>query len=152
MWCSAVGCIATLILSLLVAPRATPAQPRGTIPRVAILVPTSQEHPTPCLLAFQQGLRDLGYAEGQTIRLDYRYGEGHADQLPALAAELVQLAPDVLWTFADAAAWAAKRRHHVHSHCRRCGCGAGGTGARGEPGPARWEPHRAGASRHRGVG
>src|SRR5207244_2998233 len=51
----------------------------------------------------------LGYAEGQTIRLDYRYGEGHADQLPALAAELVQRAPDVLWTFSDAAAWAAKR-------------------------------------------
>src|SRR5712691_4571017 len=90
MWCSAVGCIVTLILSLLVAPRATTAQPRGTIPRVAVLVPTAQERPTPCLFAFQQGLRDLGYVEGQTIRLDYRYGEGHADRLPALATELAQ--------------------------------------------------------------
>ena len=109
MWCSAVGCIVTLILSLLVAPRATKAQPRGTIPRVAVLVPTSQERPAPCLFAFQQGLRDLGYVEGQTIRFDYRYSEGHADRLPALAAELVQLAPDVLWTISDPATWAAKR-------------------------------------------
>ena len=52
-----------------------------------MLEPTSQERPAPCLFAFQQGLRDLGYVEGQTIRLDYRYGEGHADRLPALAAE-----------------------------------------------------------------
>src|SRR6266849_2231455 len=109
MWYSTVGCIVTLTLSLLAAPCATTAQPRGTIPRVAVLVPTSQEHPAPCLFAFQQGLRDLGYVEGQTIRLDYRYGEGHIDRLPALAAELVQLTPDVFWTVSDPAAWAAKR-------------------------------------------
>ena len=64
MWYSAVGCIVTLTLSLLVAPLATTAQPRGKIPRVAVLEPTSQEHPVPCLFAFQQGLRDLGYVEG----------------------------------------------------------------------------------------
>jgi putative ABC transport system substrate-binding protein len=109
MWYSAVGCIVTLTLSLLAAPLATTAQPRGKIPRVAVLEPTSQARPAPCLFAFQQGLRDLGYVEGQTILLDYRYGEGHVDRLPALAAELVQLAPDVLWLHSDPAAWAAKR-------------------------------------------
>ena len=109
MRCSTVGSIVTLILGLLVAPLATTAQPRGKIPRIAVLAPTSQAHPAPCLFAFQQGLRDLGYVEGQTILLDYRYGEGHADRLPALATELVQRAPDVLWTISDAAAWAAKR-------------------------------------------
>ena len=76
MWCSTLGCLVMLILSLLVAPLATTAQPRGKIPRVAVLEPTSQAHPAPCLFAFQQGLRDLGYVEGQTILLDYRYGEG----------------------------------------------------------------------------
>jgi putative ABC transport system substrate-binding protein len=60
-------------------------------------------------LAFQQGLRDLGYVEGQSLLLDYRYSEGHVDRLPALAAELVQRTPDVLWTNSDPAAWAAKR-------------------------------------------
>jgi ABC transporter substrate binding protein len=98
-----------LTLSLLAAPLATTAQPRGNLPRIGVLEPTSQERPAPCLFAFQQGLHDLGYVEGQTIHLDYRYGEGHADRLPALAAELVQPAPDVLWLHADPAAWAAKR-------------------------------------------
>jgi putative ABC transport system substrate-binding protein len=98
-----------LTLGLLTLPFVTTAQPRGHIPRVAVLEPTSQARPAPCLFAFQQGLRDLGYVEGQTILLDYRYGEGHADRLPALAAELVQLAPDVLWLHSDPAAWAAKR-------------------------------------------
>ena len=109
MWHRIVGCIVTLTLSLLTAPLAPTAQPRGKIPKVAVLEPHSQERPAPCLFAFQQGLRDLGYVEGQTIRLDYRYGEGHADRLPALAAELVQLAPDVLWLHSNPAAWAAKR-------------------------------------------
>ena len=109
MWFSIIGCIVTLTLSLLATPLATTAQPQGTIPRVAVLEPTSQAHPAPCLFAFQQGLRDLGYVEGQTILLDYRYGEGHTDRLPALAAELVQRAPDVLWLHSDAGAWAAKR-------------------------------------------
>jgi hypothetical protein len=84
MWWSGIGCLVTLILSLLAAPLATTAQPQGKIPRVAVLEPTSQEHPAPCLPAFQQGLRDLGYVEGQTMLLDYRYGEGHADRLPTL--------------------------------------------------------------------
>jgi putative ABC transport system substrate-binding protein len=106
---SAVGFVVALTVSLLAAPLATTAQPRGHIPRVAVLEPTSQAHPAPCLFAFQQGLRDLGYVEGQTILLGYRYGEEHADRLPALAAELVQLTPDVLWLHSDPAAWAAKR-------------------------------------------
>jgi ABC transporter substrate binding protein len=104
-----VGYLVTLTLSLLTAPLATTAQPQGKLPRVAVLEPSSQARPAPCLFAFQQGLRDLGYVEGQTIRLDYRYGEGQADRLPTLAAELVQLTPDVFWLHSDAAAWAAKR-------------------------------------------
>jgi putative ABC transport system substrate-binding protein len=109
MWCSTVGCTVTLALSLLTTPLATTAQPQEKIRRVGVLEPTSQERPAPCLSTFQQGLRDLGYVEGQTIRLDYRYAEGHAERLPALAAELVQLAPDVLWLHSDLAAWAATR-------------------------------------------
>jgi putative ABC transport system substrate-binding protein len=99
----------TLTLSLLAVPFTTPAQPRGKIPRVAVLDTGSHERPSPCLFPFQQGLRDLGYVEGQTILFDYRYGEGHVDRLPALAAELVQRTPDVFWTVSDPAAWAAKR-------------------------------------------
>src|SRR5262245_40041705 len=43
------------------------------------------------LEGFRQGLRELGWVEGQNIVIDYRYAEGQIDRLPALAAELVQL-------------------------------------------------------------
>jgi putative ABC transport system substrate-binding protein len=57
-----------------------------------------------CLNGFRQGLRDLGYVEDHTILLDSRYAEGQSERLPALAAALVQLGPDVLWTHSIEAA------------------------------------------------
>jgi putative ABC transport system substrate-binding protein len=98
-----------LILSLLVAPLATTAQPRGHIPRIGVLELGSQQAPLGCLGAFRQGLRDLGYVEGHNITVAYRYADGHRDRLAALAAELVRLAPDVLWTHSTPAAVAAKQ-------------------------------------------
>jgi putative tryptophan/tyrosine transport system substrate-binding protein len=50
----------------------------------------------PLLEAFRQGLRDLGYVEGRNMLLESRYAEGQEDRCPALAAELVRLAVDVL--------------------------------------------------------
>src|SRR5262245_59265165 len=62
--------------------------------------------------AFQQGLRDLGYIEGQNIRIEYRYTDvalqGHPELFTQLAAELVQLKPDVLVVSVTEAALAAK--------------------------------------------
>jgi putative ABC transport system substrate-binding protein len=54
-------------------------------------------------------LGELGYVEGQTITFAYRYAAHQIAHLPALAAELVQLAPDVLWTHSTDAASAAKQ-------------------------------------------
>jgi putative ABC transport system substrate-binding protein len=48
------------------------------------------------LAAFQQGLRDLGYVEGQSILIEYRFVDGRLDQAPALAAELVALDVDLI--------------------------------------------------------
>lgn len=79
------------------------------MPRIGILELNSKERPTPALPAFQQGLRDLGYIAGKNVLFDYRYADGQADQLPALATELVRLKPDVLWLHANPAAHAAKR-------------------------------------------
>lgn len=104
-----IGCMVTLTLSLLAAPLATTAQPRGKIPRIGVLEPTSQQRPAPCIFAFQQGLRALGYVEGQTLLITYRYAEEQPDRLPALLAELIQLAPDVIWLHSTPGAWAAKR-------------------------------------------
>ena len=46
--------------------------------------------------ALRQGLRDLGYLEGQNLVIDWRYQLGGGDRLPTLAAELVRLKPDVI--------------------------------------------------------
>ena len=48
--------------------------------------------------AFLEGLRALGYVEGQTIAIEYRWADGRPDRLSALAAELVGLPVDVLVT------------------------------------------------------
>jgi putative ABC transport system substrate-binding protein len=59
-------------------------------------------------VAFQQGLRDLGYVEGQNLVIEQRYAEGDDERLPALAAELVRLRVEVLVTAFTRAALAAK--------------------------------------------
>jgi len=98
-------------LALFVVPLATAAQQSGHIPLVGVLRPGSPSDefdPKSVLSAFRQGLRDLGYVEGHTIRLAYRFADGQVDRLPALAAELVSLQPDVLVTNATLGARAAQ--------------------------------------------
>jgi putative ABC transport system substrate-binding protein len=59
--------------------------------------------------AFRQGLRDLGWIEGQSIAVEVRTAEGKYDRLPDLAAELVRLKVDVIFASSTPAALAAKR-------------------------------------------
>ncbi len=102
--------IITLALGLLVTLPTAEAQRRGKIPLVGVLEPNpSTPAGTGCFAAFQQGLRDLGYVEGQNITFAYRYAANQFDRLPTLAAELVQLTPDVIWMHSNAAALAAKQ-------------------------------------------
>ena len=58
---------------------------------------------------FRQGLRDLGYVEGQNIRFEFRSAEGHLDRLPELAAELVRLKVDIIVTWFTPTAVAARQ-------------------------------------------
>ena len=92
-----VGGIVTLTLSLLAMVLSAMAQPTGKVPRIGRLNANSPPvGPDPLLEAFRQGLRDLGYVEGQNILIESRYAESQEDRLPALAAELVRLPVDVL--------------------------------------------------------
>src|SRR5215471_3945608 len=61
---------------------------------------------------FRQGLRDLGYVEGQNIRFEFRSAQGQIDRLPALAAELVRLKVDVIVTWFTPPTAAAKQATH----------------------------------------
>lgn len=78
MWCSAVGVIVTLTMSLLAAPLAATAQQQGKVSRIGILTP-ALEASTPLLEAFRQGLRDLGNVEGKNIVLEYRLAESSGE-------------------------------------------------------------------------
>src|SRR3981189_3624506 len=61
---------------------------------------------------FRQGLRDLGYVEGQNIRFEFRSAEGHLERLPELANELVRLKVDIIVTWFTPTAVAAKQATH----------------------------------------
>ena len=106
MWCRAIGYIVMFTLSLLAAPLAAHAQRLGHVPVIGMLTP--QPAPQPAFEAFRQGLRALGYVEGQSILFEYRFADGRFDQLPALATELVQRPVDILVTDGTPAALAAK--------------------------------------------
>jgi ABC-type uncharacterized transport system substrate-binding protein len=74
------------------------AQQLKKIPRVAYLTAVSPSVNPARHEAFRQGLRELGYVEGKNIVIEWRYGEGKLDHLPALAAELVRLKVDIIVT------------------------------------------------------
>jgi putative ABC transport system substrate-binding protein len=92
------------------AARAQQPEP-GKLPRIGILSPAASETGG-TLTAFREGIRDLGYVEGQTIVLDFRLSQGIMDALPALATELVRIPVNVIvtdGTSATLAAFAATR-------------------------------------------
>ena len=86
--------IGTLTGGLLAASFAAEAQARK-VPRVGFLYRGSPG-PSQEIDAFQRGLRELGYIEGQNIAVEYRFARGQVGRLPELAAELVRLNPDVI--------------------------------------------------------
>src|SRR5262245_36123577 len=104
---SAIGLMLILALGVLVAPLVTAAPPQGNLPRLGVLTAGSPPPPfadtswsarNSTALGLLQGLHELGYVAGQTIAIEARYAEGHVERLPALAAELVHLQVDVIFT------------------------------------------------------
>jgi putative ABC transport system substrate-binding protein len=81
------------------------AQQARKIPRIGFL---SASRPQPSHEAFRQGLRELGYVEGQNIVTEWRFAEGNLDRIPHHAVELVRLKVDFIVTGGPSATRAAK--------------------------------------------
>jgi putative ABC transport system substrate-binding protein len=84
------------------------AQQPGKVPRIGYLT-TGTGRNSPNAEALRQGLRDLGYVEGQNIAIEHRSAKGNNDRLTALAAELVRLKVDIIFAASGPPAAAAKK-------------------------------------------
>src|SRR5262245_1733822 len=90
-------------------PLATQAQQVGKVVRVGWMSRGNRAMPDPTMDAFRGGMRDRGYAEGQSFAIEARYADGKSDLMPEQAAELERSGVDVIVAGPFEAAQAAKR-------------------------------------------
>ncbi len=100
--------VLTVGIGLLAAPLSLAAQQPQRVPRVGYLFSFTPAEGRHLWEACRQGLRELGYVEGQNIVLEPRWADGRHERLPELAADLVRLKVDVLVSAATPASQAAK--------------------------------------------
>jgi putative ABC transport system substrate-binding protein len=103
------GLIAALALGAFGLPVSSTAQTPPKIPRVGYVFPTTSTESRDFFEAARQGLRELGYVEGQSIALEVRWAEGRLERLPELVAEVVRLNVDVLVVGSTPGGLAAKK-------------------------------------------
>jgi len=86
-----------------------PGQQASSVPRIGFLAVGSRDGRAFLINGFLQGLRELGYIEGQNIVIEYRFSEDRDDRLPELAAELVNLKVRLIVASGTPASFAAKQ-------------------------------------------
>src|SRR5262249_50040332 len=94
-------------------PLAAPAQPAGKVPTIGFLGQSTRSAGSEWIAAFVQRLRELGWSEGRTIAIEYRWGEGREERFAEVAAEFVRLKVDIIVTSGTLAVMAAKRATSV---------------------------------------
>jgi putative tryptophan/tyrosine transport system substrate-binding protein len=106
------GLLVIFALGVLYPPLAAAAQPPTHVHRIGVLTGTAggrDQYYVELVEVFLEGMRALGYVEGQHLVIEYRGAAGQYERFPALTAELVRLPVDVLMTGNTAAALAAKQ-------------------------------------------
>jgi putative tryptophan/tyrosine transport system substrate-binding protein len=88
--------IFAIVLTFAFRGAAAQAQQPTKVPRIGYLSNTDAATDSARAEGIRLALRDLGYIEGQTIAIEYRYAEGKVDRAPELAAELVRLKVDII--------------------------------------------------------
>jgi putative ABC transport system substrate-binding protein len=99
---------ALLIGGITIWPLCISAQQSRKIPRIGVLLPGTPESFSLRTKAFLDGLRELGYVEGRTVEIEWKWGNDQVDTLPGLASDLVGSKVDVIVTGGTAAAKALK--------------------------------------------
>src|SRR5262245_52448134 len=94
-------------------PLAARAQQRPRLPTIGFLSSGTPSSDNQFVAAFGQRMRALGWIEGRDVAIEYRWGEGQVDRFAELAAELVRLKVDVVFTFGSATAAAARHATSV---------------------------------------
>ncbi len=115
--------VITLALGILLAPLAADAQQAGKVYRIGYVAGGGRIAGAVLLDAFRQGLRALGYVEGQNITIEYRWADGRLERLPDPVADLIRLKVDVIVSSASPAA----RRFPNFASTTRRSAGHGGT-------------------------
>ena len=100
--------VALLGSAIVLRPRAIAAQ-AATMPVIGVLASNSAVDFEPFVPAFRMGFEQLGFDQGHTVRIEYRWADGHYERLPGLAAELVRIPVAVLVATGVTAALAAKK-------------------------------------------
>jgi putative tryptophan/tyrosine transport system substrate-binding protein len=94
-------------------PLAGRAQQSGKLPTIGVLGPTTPLVESQPLAAFVQRLRELGWMEGRTVAIEVRWAEGRSERFAEIAAELVRLKVDVIFTYATLPVLALKQATSV---------------------------------------
>jgi putative ABC transport system substrate-binding protein len=103
-----IGLVVALVFSLLALLNSGEAQQAAKVPRVGYVFARVSSADQQLWDAARQGLRELGYVEGQNITLEVRWAEGRTERIPDLVAELVRFKVDVLVVATTPGALAAK--------------------------------------------
>jgi putative ABC transport system substrate-binding protein len=96
-------------LALFALPLAVEAQPPGKVHRIGFLGNSTAALEAHLVTPFRDGLRDLGYVEGQNLVIEYRWAEGNYERFPALIAELLGRKVEVIVTAGTPASLAVKK-------------------------------------------
>jgi putative ABC transport system substrate-binding protein len=98
-----------VVLALLTMPVSSGAQPAGKVYRIGHVTSGTRDQTAVFQTALEDGLRHLGYVDGQNLRFERRFADGKVERLPALMAEVVQLKVDAIVVGSNQTVAIAKR-------------------------------------------
>jgi len=124
-------------------PLAARAQQAGKLPTIGFLGQNTRSAGSEWTAAFVQRLRELGWTDGRTIAIEYRWGEGREERFASVAAEFVRLKVDVIVVSGTPAVMASKRATSTIPIVFATAGGSGRQSSCRQPGAAGRQCHRA---------